>query len=76
MSLISLARRGRSVAVIASALLLVPVLAEARPGGGKGAGMVYVAGQADHKVDNTAMIDHIVALVEERARTLREAKKD
>lgn len=36
MSLISLARRGRVVAVIAGALLLVPVLAEARPGGGKG----------------------------------------
>ncbi len=45
-------------------------------GGGKGAGMVYVAGKADHKVDNAAMIDHIVDLVEERARTLREAKKD
>jgi len=41
-------------------------------GGGKGAGMVYVAGKADHKVDNTVMIDHIVDLVEERARTLRE----
>jgi (E)-4-hydroxy-3-methylbut-2-enyl-diphosphate synthase len=45
-------------------------------GGGKGSGMVYVAGKADHKVDNRAMIDHIVDLVEERARTLREAKKD
>jgi len=45
-------------------------------GGGKGAGMVYVAGKADHKVDNGAMIDHIVDLVEDRARTLREAKKD
>ncbi|MBX9747871.1 MAG: flavodoxin-dependent (E)-4-hydroxy-3-methylbut-2-enyl-diphosphate synthase [Hyphomonadaceae bacterium] len=45
-------------------------------GGGKGAGMVYVAGKADHKVDNDAMIDHIVGLVEERARTLRETKKD
>ncbi|MBY0566953.1 MAG: flavodoxin-dependent (E)-4-hydroxy-3-methylbut-2-enyl-diphosphate synthase [Hyphomonadaceae bacterium] len=45
-------------------------------GGGKGSGMVYVAGKADHKVDNGAMIDHIVDLVEERARTLREAKKD
>ena len=42
-------------------------------GGGKGAGMVYVAGQADHKVDNAAMIDHIVDLVEDRARTLRAA---
>lgn len=40
-------------------------------GGGKGAGMVYVAGQADHKVDNGAMIEHIVELVEDRARVLR-----
>jgi (E)-4-hydroxy-3-methylbut-2-enyl-diphosphate synthase len=40
-------------------------------GGGKGAGMVYVAGKADHKVDNEQMIDHIVDLVEDRARTLR-----
>ncbi len=38
MSLISLARRGRAVALVAGALLLVPVLAEARPGGGKGFG--------------------------------------
>ena len=48
-------------------------------GGGKGAGMVYVAGKADHKVDNEQMIDHIVDLVEHRARTLRaanEARKD
>ena len=42
-------------------------------GGGKGAGMVYVAGQADHKVDNAQMIDHIVALVEDRATTLRQS---
>jgi (E)-4-hydroxy-3-methylbut-2-enyl-diphosphate synthase len=42
-------------------------------GGGKGAGMVYVAGKADHKVDNGAMIDHIVDLVEARANTIREA---
>jgi (E)-4-hydroxy-3-methylbut-2-enyl-diphosphate synthase len=44
-------------------------------GGGKGAGMVYVAGQADHKVDNASMIDHIVELVEERAQTLRQARQ-
>lgn len=43
-------------------------------GGGKGAGMMYVSGKPDHKVDNGAMIDHIVDLVEERARTMREAK--
>ena len=42
-------------------------------GGGKGAGMMYVSGKPDHKVDNAVMIDHIVELVEERARTLREA---
>ncbi len=44
-------------------------------GGGKGAGMMYVAGKPDHKVDNAGMIDHIVELVEERARTMREAAK-
>lgn len=38
MSLISLSRRGRVIAVLAGALLLVPALAEARPGGGKGFG--------------------------------------
>ncbi|MEZ5958011.1 MAG: flavodoxin-dependent (E)-4-hydroxy-3-methylbut-2-enyl-diphosphate synthase [Hyphomonadaceae bacterium] len=43
-------------------------------GGGKGAGMMYVSGQPDHKVDNETMIDHIVGLVEERARSMREAK--
>jgi (E)-4-hydroxy-3-methylbut-2-enyl-diphosphate synthase len=36
-------------------------------GGGKGAGMVYVAGKADHKQDNDGMIEHIVELVEARA---------
>lgn len=42
-------------------------------GGGKGAGMVYVAGKPDHKADNADMIDHIVELVEARARDLRAA---
>ena len=36
-------------------------------GGGKGAGMVYLAGRQDHKLDNVGMVDHIVQLVEARA---------
>ncbi|MGE3143422.1 MAG: flavodoxin-dependent (E)-4-hydroxy-3-methylbut-2-enyl-diphosphate synthase [Hyphomonadaceae bacterium] len=43
-------------------------------GGGKGAGMVYVAGRADHKMDNAAMVDHIVDLVEAKAASLAAAK--
>jgi (E)-4-hydroxy-3-methylbut-2-enyl-diphosphate synthase len=40
-------------------------------GGGKGAGMVYVAGKPDHKLDNGDMVDHIVELVEARAAQLQ-----
>ena len=36
-------------------------------GGGKGAGMVYVAGKPDHKMDNDAMVAPIVELVERKA---------
>jgi (E)-4-hydroxy-3-methylbut-2-enyl-diphosphate synthase len=43
-------------------------------GGGKGAGMVYVAGKPDHKMDNENMVDHIVSLVEARAAEI-EAEK-
>jgi (E)-4-hydroxy-3-methylbut-2-enyl-diphosphate synthase len=43
-------------------------------GGGKGAGMVYMAGKPDHKQDNAGMIDHIVELVEKRAAEI-EAEK-
>jgi (E)-4-hydroxy-3-methylbut-2-enyl-diphosphate synthase len=43
-------------------------------GGGKGAGMVYMAGKADHKLANDHMIEHIVGLVEQRAAQL-EAEK-
>jgi len=43
-------------------------------GGGKGAGMVYVAGKPDHKQDNEGMVDHIVSLVEARAAELAAAK--
>jgi len=44
-------------------------------GGGKGAGMVYLAGRQDHKLDNVGMVDHIVQLVEARAAVI-EAERD
>jgi (E)-4-hydroxy-3-methylbut-2-enyl-diphosphate synthase len=44
-------------------------------GGGKGAGMVYVAGRQDHKVDNDRMVDHIVELVEAKAAELAAASE-
>jgi (E)-4-hydroxy-3-methylbut-2-enyl-diphosphate synthase len=43
-------------------------------GGGKGAGMVYLAGKPDHKMDNAQMVDHIVGLVEAKAKELEAAK--
>jgi (E)-4-hydroxy-3-methylbut-2-enyl-diphosphate synthase len=42
-------------------------------GGGKGAGMVYLAGKPDHKMDNDHMVDHIVELVEAKAAELDRA---
>ena len=36
-------------------------------GGGKGAGMVYLAGKQAHKLDNAEMVEEIVHLVEARA---------
>ena len=39
-------------------------------GGGKGAGMVYLAGKMTHKQDNAGMVDHIVELVEKKAAEL------
>jgi (E)-4-hydroxy-3-methylbut-2-enyl-diphosphate synthase len=42
-------------------------------GGGKGAGMVYLAGKPDHKQDNAGMVDHIVELVEAKAAELDRA---
>jgi (E)-4-hydroxy-3-methylbut-2-enyl-diphosphate synthase len=44
-------------------------------GGGKGAGMVYVAGRPDHKQDNGGMIDHIVGLVEAKAAEMAASQK-
>jgi (E)-4-hydroxy-3-methylbut-2-enyl-diphosphate synthase len=43
-------------------------------GGGKGSGMVYMAGRPDHKLDNDKMVDHIVGLVEARAAEIEAAK--
>lgn len=43
-------------------------------GGGKGSGMVYVAGKPDHKMDNARMVDHIVELVEARAAEIEATK--
>ncbi len=43
-------------------------------GGGKGSGMVYVAGRPDHKMDNDGMVDHIVGLVEARAAEITAAE--
>jgi (E)-4-hydroxy-3-methylbut-2-enyl-diphosphate synthase len=39
-------------------------------GGGAGAGMVYMGGKPDHKMNNDDMIDHIVELVEAHASKL------
>ncbi|MFD3189064.1 flavodoxin-dependent (E)-4-hydroxy-3-methylbut-2-enyl-diphosphate synthase [Sedimentitalea sp. HM32M-2] len=36
-------------------------------GGGAGSGMVYLAGKQSHKLDNDAMVDHIVEQVEKKA---------
>jgi (E)-4-hydroxy-3-methylbut-2-enyl-diphosphate synthase len=43
-------------------------------GGGKGSGMVYLAGKADHKLGNEGMVEHIVELVEARAAEIEAAK--
>ena len=43
-------------------------------GGGKGAGMVYLAGKIAHKQDNAGMIEHIVELVEARAAEIEATK--
>jgi (E)-4-hydroxy-3-methylbut-2-enyl-diphosphate synthase len=43
-------------------------------GGGKGAGMVYMAGRPDHKASNEDMVEHIVELVEARAAAIEREK--
>jgi (E)-4-hydroxy-3-methylbut-2-enyl-diphosphate synthase len=45
-------------------------------GAGSGAGMVYIAGEPHHKMDNAHMIDHIVELVEKKAAELEAARAE
>jgi len=42
-------------------------------GGGAGHGMVYLAGKQSHRLDNDAMIDHIVEQVEKKAAEIEAA---
>ena len=39
-------------------------------GGGAGHGMVYWSGKQDHKIENDKMIDHIVEMVEKKAKEI------
>ena len=43
-------------------------------GGGAGNGMVYWAGKQDHRISNEDMVDHIVDLVEKRAKQIDNEK--
>lgn len=43
-------------------------------GGGAGSGMVYLAGVTDHKLANADIVDHLVGLVEEKAREIEAAR--
>jgi len=45
-------------------------------GGGNGNHMVYLAGAADHKIEDEGLIDHIVDLVEAKARELDAARAE
>jgi (E)-4-hydroxy-3-methylbut-2-enyl-diphosphate synthase len=44
-------------------------------GGGNGRHMIYRAGKTDHTIDSTAMVEHIVELVEAKAEELKAAKE-
>ena len=43
-------------------------------GGGKGAHMVYMAGEPHHRLKDADMVDHIVELVEKKAAEIEAAK--
>ncbi|MBM3567247.1 MAG: flavodoxin-dependent (E)-4-hydroxy-3-methylbut-2-enyl-diphosphate synthase [Alphaproteobacteria bacterium] len=44
-------------------------------GGGAGNHLVYLAGVADHKIDDARLVDHIVALVERKAAEIEAARR-
>ena len=44
-------------------------------GGGKDSHMVYLNGVADHKIDDSRMLDHVVALVEAKAAEIEDARR-
>lgn len=43
-------------------------------GGGAGSGMVYLSGVTDHKLANENIVEHLVGLVEEKAREIEKAR--
>ena len=43
-------------------------------GGGGGTHMVYVAGQPDHKLKNTDIVDHLVGMIERKAAEIEASK--
>jgi (E)-4-hydroxy-3-methylbut-2-enyl-diphosphate synthase len=43
-------------------------------GGGNGKHMIYLSGVTDHTIENDAMVDHVVKLVEAKAAELEAAK--
>src|SRR5690606_42062397 len=43
-------------------------------GGGAGAGMVYLSGVTDHKLRNEEIVEHLVSLVEEKAKEIEAAR--
>ena len=44
-------------------------------GGGAQSGMVYINGLTDHKISNDEIVDHLVALVEEKAAQIEASRQ-
>ncbi len=45
-------------------------------GGGKDTHQIYLSGMADHRLQNGDLVDHVVALVEDRAEAIQRARDD